>query len=204
MHCQVFQGLEVNKCGSLGPKSSVYQDSSWSMGQAQDTYIRYEAAGDMFVGHTVAGLPLNSPNFTLLPPHFIEPQDQLVHICFPFAPANMLRVLEMCLASVVYHLNFVRESVNPKSPLFSSPLFTSKFDLEALKAKIHCGTSSSVMTATGIPPQVELFTSIAQLKSSLDAVVPAIEAVVPKSVAGFEKVIEESDSSKRRDSKSTA
>ncbi len=40
------------------------------MGGVQDTYLRYESAGDMYVGRTVSGLPSDDVNFAILPPHF--------------------------------------------------------------------------------------------------------------------------------------
>jgi len=109
----------------------------WSMGQVQDTYIRYEQAGDLFVGRTVSGLPLGSPDFALLPPHFTESQDDLLASCFPGAPSKMLGVLDFCLASAVCNRKFLKATMPVKSAIFSAPLFT-LFDLDALASKVVC------------------------------------------------------------------
>ena len=53
--------------------------AGWSMGIIGDTYLRHQAAGDMHVGRTVAGLPNDSVDFEVLPPQF-NGDDQIVEI----------------------------------------------------------------------------------------------------------------------------
>lgn len=57
--------------GSTGGPSiaSVCLRVGWALGGVQDRYIRYEAAGDQYLGRVVAGLPLNSPSCAVPPPH---------------------------------------------------------------------------------------------------------------------------------------
>ena len=43
----------------------------WTLGQVQDTYIWYKAAGDQYVGHVLSGLPANLYRFALLGPCFV-------------------------------------------------------------------------------------------------------------------------------------
>jgi hypothetical protein len=59
----------VSSCSSAGPSAaSICIRAGWSLPGVQNTYIRYEAAGDMTVGRFVAGLPFESPSFAILPP----------------------------------------------------------------------------------------------------------------------------------------
>jgi hypothetical protein len=71
-----------------------------------DRYLRYEGAGDQFVGRTVAlmGL-LSSWKFMVLPPHFVCDVSADVLRLFPIISSvpTLLPVLSLCLASVVYH-----------------------------------------------------------------------------------------------------
>ncbi len=63
-----------------------------------------------FVGRTVSGLPNESPDFALLPAHFIEKTESVsraLALCWPSIPAGLERVLEMCLAALVYHHDFL-------------------------------------------------------------------------------------------------
>jgi hypothetical protein len=50
--------------------TAIHLRAGWSFGGVQNTYLRYESAGDMYVGRTVSGLPLDSYKFAILPPHF--------------------------------------------------------------------------------------------------------------------------------------
>jgi hypothetical protein len=168
----------------------------WAMGQVQDTYLRYDHAGDMFVGRAVAALPLNSAKFAMLPPYSDQPVDAIVSACFPLAPPRMRRILEMCLVSVVYHRKYLREKLPASSPVFASPLFT-QYDLEELAKNIKChpATTGDKIAATGIPPHVEILTIGAAISTQLDKVMPAIQSIndtLPsKVVDGVAKVLEQ-------------
>ena len=66
--------------------TAVHLRAGWTLGGVQNTYLRYEAAGDQYVGRTVAGLPLESPLFSILAPHFQEKDDiveKALHLMFP-------------------------------------------------------------------------------------------------------------------------
>ena len=54
---------------TAGPSiSSVCIRAGWSMGNVQDRYIRFESAGDQYLGRVLAGLPISLSNFQSLPP----------------------------------------------------------------------------------------------------------------------------------------
>ena len=46
------------------PQVATNIRAGWSMGIIQDTYLRYESAGDQYVGQVISGLPLSSPKFS--------------------------------------------------------------------------------------------------------------------------------------------
>ena len=53
--------ISGSTCGP--PQVSTNIRAGWTMGQIQDTYLRFEAAGDQYVGRVVSGLPICSPKF---------------------------------------------------------------------------------------------------------------------------------------------
>ncbi|EKX30901.1 hypothetical protein GUITHDRAFT_47473, partial [Guillardia theta CCMP2712] len=64
-----------------------------------NTYLRYEAAGDAFVGRTITGLPIDSSEFAILPPHFKEADSSgmvtsAIQMLFPTLPMCMYGVAE--------------------------------------------------------------------------------------------------------------
>jgi hypothetical protein len=68
----IRKGASTYVCsGCTGGPSivSVCLRCGWSLGGVQDRYLRYESAGDQFVGRVVCGLPLDSCEFAILPPH---------------------------------------------------------------------------------------------------------------------------------------
>jgi hypothetical protein len=119
------------------------------------TYIRYEAAGDQYVGRTVSGLPMEDERFTLLPPYFTRHDNVLVramNISFPGIPSELRRVAQYRLASVIYHLPFLRNTLPDTHTLFKMPLFRERDMIETLSTSVVCVTArnSDVLRVTGI------------------------------------------------------
>lgn len=66
----------VSSCSTAGPSSSsICLRAGWSLPGAQDTYVQYEAAGDMIVGRFLPGLSFESAGFAILPPFFLVIDD---------------------------------------------------------------------------------------------------------------------------------
>ena len=64
------------------------------MGPIQDTYLRFEAAGDQYVGRVVSGLPLSSCEFGAMPPEFeSEDECKLGFEMFSTLPSHLNRVI---------------------------------------------------------------------------------------------------------------
>lgn len=125
------------------PISAVRIRVGWVTPGVEDTYIRFEAAGDQFVGRTVAGHDLNSVNFGILPPFFPVAArgaalDSAINQCFPGAPAGMRGVLEHCLASILYHKEYLLRTLKPGHRLLNTVLFTRPQDFEALRMQVIC------------------------------------------------------------------
>ena len=74
-------GYTASGSTACPPITAVNIRGGWSLGGVQNTYMRYEAAGDMYVGHTVTGLPINSSKFAILPPHFVGLDASFIHEC---------------------------------------------------------------------------------------------------------------------------
>ncbi|KAG9414613.1 hypothetical protein AC1031_021981 [Aphanomyces cochlioides] len=117
--------------GTTGGPSivSICLRCGWSLGNVMERYFRYEAAGDQFVGRIVAGLPINSGNFSALPPHFdVASDDDVVNavkVMFPSLStvSSMVSILPLLLASLVYHSDFLAATLPLRHPLLSSPMF---------------------------------------------------------------------------------
>lgn len=123
------------------PTTALCLRTGWALGGVQDRYLRYEAAGDCHVGRCAAGLRPDSAEFAILPPFFMRHNDNIevgVRVVFPNAPKNLSRILEFCLASLVYHFEYLSDNLTPNHPLRSTPLFADKMIFQNLRPLIEC------------------------------------------------------------------
>jgi hypothetical protein len=140
----------------------------------------------------VCGLPINSTDFGTLPPHFRERSDAVrraLASCFSNSPSALSRVLEFCLASLVYHRKYLRDTLPATSPLFATPLFSTTGLLDELAPLVICraGTATDAFPATGLPAHTALLLQSAEISRSLEAVIPEMRAIGPAVVTGVVK-----------------
>lgn len=157
-----------------GPSAiAICLRAGWTLGNVQDRYIRVESAGDMHTGRTVAGLPHDSGDFGTLPPFFVADADQsliqsTLTLCFPQAPQSLTKVLEFCLASLVYHHAYLRQTLKEDHSIFSFPVFRDQDLLERLAAMIQCrcGLPTDPIRGTGIPSHCVMLGEMSRLVKS--------------------------------------
>ncbi|ETM40248.1 hypothetical protein L914_13755 [Phytophthora nicotianae] len=126
--------------------TAIHLRAGWSLGGVQNTYLHYEAAGDMHVGRTVAGLPTESYKFSTLPPRDSD-SDEIVQrgvpLMFPGLPERLEFIAEYCLASLTYHHSYLTRALSPKHPAFQPPLFQDAPLLSSLTKRLQTGDGSS-------------------------------------------------------------
>ena len=180
-----------------GPSSSaIHLRAGWAMGGVQDSYIRYEAAGDMYVGRVVSGLPLEKAEFDVVGPVFAASSSTVVleHVrrIFPNLPASLTRIAEHALASLVYHSDFIEEVIPTRHPVRQSQLFRDRTVLENLKPLVKCSLKDEVDIApTGIPPHTSMLRELTKLRQSVDVVVPEVRTSSVNTIDGIIAVLEE-------------
>jgi hypothetical protein len=178
----VRKGVATFACsGTTGGPSiaSVCLRVGWSLGGVQDRYIRYECAGDQYLDRVVAGLPLNSAKFACLPPHFINNNDERVCAAvskmFPalYGVINLQDILKLCLASLVYHSQYLAE-ILPSDHQLNFTYITRNPDQMNHLGQQLASDSSTWMIPTGIPPHIELYQKIDKLQNSVDELRPSL------------------------------
>ncbi|KAF0703640.1 hypothetical protein AaE_015287 [Aphanomyces astaci] len=128
-----------------------------------ERYFRYEAAGDQFLGRVVAGLPVNSEEFAVLPPYFANNDDatvvEMLQLTFPSVChlGHLAGVLQFALASLVFHRDYLVATLPSTHALLHTPLFCSEVARESLGANLTRGTIIGFLRPTGIPPHVEIY-----------------------------------------------
>jgi len=129
----------------------------WSLGNVKDRYLHYGLASDAYVGRIVSGLDYNSSRFALLPPHFPSPIscEVTAKVFSSFADVPALeRPRQFCLASLLFHRDFISSVVPRLSSLFSSNLFRN-ISLIAETFPVLSGISSPVLKAMGLPANIQ-------------------------------------------------
>jgi hypothetical protein len=94
-----------------GPSpAAICLRGGWTMGQVKDIYFHQMQAGDEFCGRCISLLNMMSGDFATSPAFFKEDTDpdlltSTIGDVFPHfeSTAGMGRILQMCLASLVYH-----------------------------------------------------------------------------------------------------
>jgi hypothetical protein len=150
--------------------AAVHLRAGWTLPGVQNTYYRYESAGDQHVGRTIAGLPPASPEFAILPPFFREPIDPaIISSCFSSLPNHLRKVGEFCLASIVYHEEWLRENLPEDHPVIRSAIFRDVTVMAELRGLVECRISKpgDRIHPTGIPPIVSLLTEIRQMGGTI-------------------------------------
>ena len=62
----------------------------------------------------MSGLPVDDELFSILPPHFVEVDDDVkqgIVFLLPNSTGQIKFVAESCLASIVYHLDFLKREM---------------------------------------------------------------------------------------------
>ena len=182
---------------TAGPSSSaIHLRAGWALGGVQDTYIRYEAAGDMYVGRVVSGLPIDKPEFDMVCPRFPRSDSddvvETVKKIFKNIPANLIAIGEKVLASLVFHSEFLLSTLPRNHPVLQNQLFRDASLLSSLKSRVICDDGNTRdLPSTGIPPHTNILREMKTMISEMKLIRPKIDESVEKTVDGIIGVLED-------------
>ncbi len=161
---------------------SIWLRAGWSLGPVQSRYIFQGAGGDQFAGRAATMLDINDVDFAILPPHFdlsdphnkppltLQEWESILPGYSEFYPAEFKQALPYLLASLIYHMDFLRATLSRNHPLFQQRVYTSGIEkkLKPLILNGHFSHPVSRMKATGIPIHVLLNKKLNDLQGSVD------------------------------------
>jgi len=163
----------------------------WKQAGVENRYLKYEAAGDQFVGRAVCGLPMTDHRFATLPPHFAVRQAHAVKTCFPMAPQSLSLVLEMCLASLLFHKAFLSSTLGANHPVFSCPIYTDAIICELSKNVICNDDPSDWMKPTGIPPYVSILKRLDDHEEKSAKILQAVQGLPHQVAIEVDEILEQ-------------
>jgi hypothetical protein len=154
----------------------------------------------------VSGLPVNKYEFKLLPPHFAFDDESISESllgCFGpgvsshvnvSSQVSMKPILRMCLAQLIYHMEWIKVNVSPASRLFQTYIMSNPHIYVKLKGKIICGYDSKYMVATGIPSHVNTLRQLQVIKEDLESLNDGLDrqsaSVVGRVLEGIEDILD--------------
>ncbi|KAH9157947.1 hypothetical protein AeRB84_000266 [Aphanomyces euteiches] len=173
-------GCPIGDIGQVnGPNPvSVFLRMGQSLGQLKDRYIHVGEGADQLCGRMVAGLPFDSEEFGVLPPHFppslsgeMNQQYWGEIVCgYDQYPAGAKTIFPFLLASLLHHENYLRTNLNENHPIFVVRVFTNNRLLHRLRGKTILAIGASPIAnlkATGIPPHLAIAGKIKKLIETL-------------------------------------
>ena len=140
---------------------SLFRRASWALPSLVDIYAHYSTTSDQTMGRAAAGLDPNTKDFTILPPRFKGSVVQAlpnnawsdVVVGYDSLEEHAKPVVEMLIASVVRHEDFLRKKLGANDPLFFSALYKDNLN-ERLKLHLleecHVKCDVTKLRATGL------------------------------------------------------
>ena len=164
--------------------ASVFHRGEWSLGVVLDIYWKFAQRGDQLLGRYLAGLDPESPQFDILPPHFIYRMDnELVQKAMQLCFANILSdmeatgdsytpaVLYRCLPSLIYHEQAIRSEIAKRfdHPWRALAIFQDLQLLEELKQIVTTDPTPEICaTPTGAARNTKILRAIDKMTIAFD------------------------------------
>jgi hypothetical protein len=89
----------------------------------------------------------------------------------------MEAVLIQCLASLIFHREFLRTNLVPDHRLFKSVLFSQRI-VDDLAARVACSFANDKITATGIPPHISIQRELVEVKKIVADIPTRVRAAI--------------------------
>jgi hypothetical protein len=140
---------------------SLFRRASWALPSLIEIYAHYSICADQTMGRAAAGLDPNTEDFNLLPPRFKESVVDVlsdgtwgdVVVGFEHLQDHVKPVVEMLIASVVRHTDFLRTNLGVEDPIFKNKLYQSNLCVRLqshLLPECHMECGITKLRATGL------------------------------------------------------
>ena len=118
--------------------------------------------------------------------------EESLKIVYPKLTLKSRGIARFCLASLIYHKEFLKSRLNGNHPIFNSPLFTSPNLINRLEPLVSCvNLSSNSMHATGVPPHVSLLIRLTNISNAVSILGPNLASMPTQVAKEIEKILEE-------------
>ena len=178
---------------SCPPIASICLRANWSMPGVMNRYIKYENAGDQFVGKCVSGRTRMSKEFGASPAYFDfnscnrsdrernqRRLDDWIKNRMPIdARSNekVFAVFKMCISSIEFHREFMMTNLHRDSNIRASIFLLERAPLnEYLTVKYPWNKTGDTPELTGIPPDILIMSEFEMMKEYMTNMKISLEA----------------------------
>jgi len=166
------------------PIASICLRANWAMPGVLNRYIRFENAGDQFVGKCVSGRSRMSKEFAISQPYFDfsactrvdgelkeKEVDDWIKNRMPTAAKsndNVFGTFKMCVASLEKHRSFLDENLHTNSNVrLSTFMLETAPHSDCVTQKYPWNKTSATPELTGIPPDVLVLSEFESMRQQL-------------------------------------
>jgi len=178
---------------SCPPIASICLRANWALPGVTGRYIKYENAGDQFVGRCVSGLPRLTMDFAASPAYFDfssmnrterEQSERQINGWIKDrmpeeAKSNdkILSLFKMCVASIGYHRQFLEENLHSQSSIRSSIFMLETIPLlDHVTVKYPWNSTVDTPDFTGIPPDILILAKFESMTLQLEEMQRSLNA----------------------------
>ena len=180
--------MVASGCTVSPPIVSLCIRCGWVMGGVKDRYLKYEGAGDQYVGKCACGLDQLTKEFAISPAYFdySHIEDEVDRLATKRKVTAWLEarltdkgnispetfhMIVMAFASLCYHRKYLETNLAQESCLRASSFFKDvpEYILECAQVRLPWKKTEYTPKATGIPPHVLVMAQFEELKEKFDA-----------------------------------
>ena len=168
------------------PIISICLRAGWVMGGVKDKYLKYERAGDQYVGRCACCLNQNNKEFAITPPYFdftsidniidqnerkrkVEKwlKDRLINV--ERIEGNVMNLAMQCFASICYHHTFLDKNLHPNNPFRNAAIFKDipKDVRDCSRTAYPWSSTADTPQITGVPPHILIMSELEEVKRML-------------------------------------
>ena len=175
------------------PIACICLRANWAMPGVMNRYIKYENAGDQFVGKCVSGRSRNSTMFAASSSYWDfsaedaetgESQKAELKVWLigrlPEEAKNNERIYavhKMAVAAIAFHRDYLQDHLHPESPLRSSSIWNDAVPFQdKVVVKYPWNETVDTPKITGLPPDVILLSKLEKMKREMDTLKADLQA----------------------------
>lgn len=189
-------------CGTTASPSvlATLTRGGWATGAAWERYMHLLGNGqDCYIGRVLTCLPVTSPEFARLPPHFDAGHEDVVQEALQSIFGGVLEkhphlavVLRHCLASVAHHADGLLAILPARHQLRHKKIFSDHAYRLSIQRCLYTADrfTSPFMTATGIPPHAQQLRELNKLQVKMAETYAAVTGLPDRVADRMEEMLE--------------